>query len=58
MLENKKKTKRAESKKGTRKTINFTLLAPEAERVLLAGDFNAWNTHTSIKKRHQGKMED
>jgi len=37
------------------KRINFTLFAPKAQNVFLAGDFNGWNTYSHpLKKDFQG----
>jgi 1,4-alpha-glucan branching enzyme len=35
---------KTKTKKGKVKKVNFSLLAPQAERVLIAGEFNNWNT--------------
>jgi 1,4-alpha-glucan branching enzyme len=35
--------------------IQFTLVAPDAKKVAVVGDFNAWNpTHTAYQARHTG----
>jgi len=58
MLEKKRKPKRVEGRKKTQKRVSLTLSAPDAERVLLAGDFNAWNTHSHpLKKDTRGKWK-
>ena len=38
-----KETKKESSKKQNHKRATFKIMAPEAQSVLLAGDFNAWN---------------
>ena len=58
MLENKKKTKRVGSRKKTQKRVILTMSASEAKSVLLAGDFNDWNTHSHpFKKETKGKWK-
>ena len=49
-----KKTLRKKSKSKTKK-IEFTLYAPEAQRVTLAGDFNDWDVNAlPMKKDSKG----
>jgi len=35
--------KNSRESKETQKKVNFTLLAPKAQKVYLAGDFNSWD---------------
>ena len=37
--------------KQKRKKVNFSFLAPQAERVFIAGDFNAWDTTSHPMKK-------
>ncbi|MFH0811351.1 MAG: isoamylase early set domain-containing protein [Pseudomonadota bacterium] len=47
--------KKQEAKKLSKKRVRFTLEAPEAQKVILMGDFNNWNPKThSMKKDDQG----
>ena len=39
------------TKKEKSKKVNFSLLAPQAESVSIAGDFNNWNTISHPMKR-------
>jgi 1,4-alpha-glucan branching enzyme len=48
----KKTVKKAKTAlKPKRKRIQFSLHAPEAQRVSVAGDFNAWNPDTLVMKK-------
>lgn len=48
----KRKEKKQElSKKQNHKKATFKFMAPEAQSVLLAGDFNAWNPDANPLKR-------
>jgi len=47
----KKDTKKISKIKQNHKKITFKLHAPEAQCVLLAGDFNSWNPDTHPLKR-------
>ena len=53
-----RKTKKACKTKGVKKKLTsteFTLLAPDAEKVFLAGDFNDWNpSQYSMRKFKNG----
>ena len=41
-----------------KRKIRFTIIAPEASNVTVAGDFNAWDaTCHSLKKKTNGKWE-
>ena len=50
--------KSLENEKKPLKKVNFTLSAPEAQNVFLAGDFNGWdiNSHP-LKKGTKGKWK-
>jgi 1,4-alpha-glucan branching enzyme len=37
--------------KQKRKRVNFSFLAPQAERVFIAGDFNEWDTTSHPMKK-------
>ncbi|OGQ01209.1 MAG: hypothetical protein A2026_10165 [Deltaproteobacteria bacterium RBG_19FT_COMBO_46_12] len=39
------------NKKEKAKKVNFSLLAPQAESVSIAGDFNDWNPTSHLMKR-------
>ena len=58
MIGKEKKKVKKEAKelpKKTFKNVEFTLLAPEAMEVLLAGAFNSWDTQTlAMKKSKEG----
>lgn len=42
-------------KKDIKKKVSFEIMAPEAKKVLLSGDFNSWNTEgTPLKKQKTG----
>ena len=47
----KKGSERLKDKKETLKRVNFTLTAPEAQSVALAGNFNGWTAHIHPLKR-------
>lgn len=47
----KKEKKKESSKKQNHKRASFELMAPEAQSVLLAGDFNSWDTNVHPLKR-------
>jgi 1,4-alpha-glucan branching enzyme len=46
----KRKSRKLESKMEELK-VNFSLLAPEAQNVSLAGDFNDWNVNTHLLQK-------
>ncbi len=45
MMGRKTRIKRLEGEMEAQKRVNFRLSAPEAQNVLLAGDFNGWDVH-------------
>jgi 1,4-alpha-glucan branching enzyme len=47
----KRKSQKSESKIEELKKVNFALLAPEAQNVSLAGDFNDWNVNTHLLQK-------
>ena len=51
----KRNSKKVTIKKKTAKKVNFTMEAPEAQNISLAGNFNNWdiNSHP-LKKRSKG----
>ena len=51
--------KQAPKKEALRKRrIRFSIIAPEADKVTVAGDFNAWDaTCHSLKKKNNGQWE-
>ena len=52
------KKKLSEKAKPKTKKVRFSLSAPEAGRVFLAGDFNHWDIDTlPMKKDHKGTWE-
>lgn len=54
----KKKSKGVESEMKALKKVSFTLLAPGAQHVSLAGEFNGWDNHSHLlKKDSNGKWE-
>ena len=56
MIGKEKKQDKKEAKelpKKTFKNVEFILLAPEARKVLLAGAFNSWDTHTLLMKKNK-----
>jgi len=57
-MERKKKSKRLEGEMKALKRVNFSLLAPEAQNVSLAGNFNGWSTQAHpLKKSTKGKWK-
>jgi len=48
--------KKVSSKKPKAKKIKFSLLAPSAQSVFLAGDFNQWNWSSHPLKRDKNGM--
>ncbi|KPJ58720.1 MAG: hypothetical protein AMJ42_02745 [Deltaproteobacteria bacterium DG_8] len=52
----KKKEKKGLSKKQNHRKATFKLMAPEAQSVLLAGDFNSWNADTHPLERTSNGM--
>jgi 1,4-alpha-glucan branching enzyme len=51
----KKETKKGTPKKQNHKKATFQFMAPEAQSVLLAGDFNSWNPEANpLKKASNG----
>src|SRR4030042_6140043 len=51
----KMKKKLSEEAKPKTKKVRFNLVAPEAERAFLAGDFNNWDVdNLPMKKDHKG----
>ncbi|MGD0918602.1 MAG: isoamylase early set domain-containing protein [Thermodesulfobacteriota bacterium] len=46
------KKKSSEKAKPKTKKVRFSLYAPEAERVFLAGDFNHWDVNNLLLKRN------
>ncbi len=48
----KKKTKGLESKTEAARIVSFKVLAPEAQRVSLAGDFNNWGKDACLLKKN------
>jgi 1,4-alpha-glucan branching enzyme len=54
-MSKKKETKEGLSKKQNRKAT-FTFMAPEAQSVLLAGDFNSWDPKTHPLKKFSDDM--
>ena len=54
----KKKSKESESKTVTLKKANFILIAPEAKKVSLAGNFNGWDVNAHpLKKNSKGTWQ-
>jgi len=54
----KRKSQKSKSKMGELKKVNFSLLAPEAQNVSLAGDFNDWNANSHLlQKASNGTWE-
>ncbi len=54
----KKEAKAASSGKKVQKKALFSLMAPEAQHVQLAGDFNSWNPDVNpLKKSSRRAME-
>ena len=52
------RSKKSESKMEELQKVNFSLLAPDAQNVSLAGDFNDWNVTTHLlQKVSNGKWE-
>ncbi len=47
----KKKSRKLESKMEELKKVNFSLLAPDAQNVSLAGDFNDWDVNTHLLQK-------
>lgn len=52
----KRKSKKLESKMEELKKVNFTLLAPDAQNVSLAGDFNDWNVNSHLLQKVSNGM--
>lgn len=52
MMARKKDAKGSGKKVKALKTISFTMLAPEAQRVSLAGDFNNWGKDACLLKKN------
>jgi len=52
----KKEAKAASSGKKVQKKALFSLMAPEAQRVQLAGDFNSWNPEVNPLKKSSGGL--
>jgi len=46
MMARRTRTKRLEGEKEALKMVNFSLSAPQAQNVFLAGDFNGWDVHS------------
>jgi len=54
----KRKSKTLEGKTKALKKVDFTLLAPDAQSVSLAGDFNDWDVNSHLlKKDSSGKWK-
>jgi 1,4-alpha-glucan branching enzyme len=51
-----KKSKRLESEIRALRRVDFTLLAPEAKSVSLAGDFNGWDVNSLLLKENTKGM--
>lgn len=47
----KRKSKKSESKMEELQKVNFSLLAPGAQNVSLAGDFNDWDVNTHLLQK-------
>ena len=47
----KRKSRKLESKMEELKKVNFSLLAPDAQNVSLAGDFNDWDVNTHLLQK-------
>jgi 1,4-alpha-glucan branching enzyme len=47
----KRKSRKLESKMEELKKVNFSLLAPDAQKVSLAGDFNDWDVNTHLLQK-------
>ena len=58
MVTKKRNSREVNNKKKTARKVNFTMVAPEAQNVFLAGDFNDWeaNPHP-LKKDNKGNWE-
>ena len=56
MARKKEKKKESSGKKQNHKKAIFKLMAPEAQSVLLAGDFNSWNPEAHPLKRTSNGM--
>jgi 1,4-alpha-glucan branching enzyme len=52
----KRKSEKLESKMEELKKVNFTLLAPDAQNVSLAGDFNDWNANSHLLQKVSNGM--
>jgi 1,4-alpha-glucan branching enzyme len=52
----KRKSKKLESKMEELKKVNFTLLAPDAQNVSLAGDFNDWHANSHLLQKASNGM--
>jgi 1,4-alpha-glucan branching enzyme len=50
-MEGRRKMPRKKSKESNTKRVRFSLQAPEAESVSLAGDFNGWDVNSLPMKR-------
>jgi hypothetical protein len=58
MMGRRTRIKRLEGEMEAQKRVNFRLSAPEAQNVLLAGDFNGWDVHSHpLKKDSKGTWE-
>ena len=54
MVTKKKKSSEVSSKKKAARKVNFTMFAPEAQKVCVAGDFNNWDTNSHPLKASKG----
>jgi 1,4-alpha-glucan branching enzyme len=54
-MEKKRKFEGSERELVTLKQVDFMLSAPEAKTVVLAGDFNDWDTHSHPLKKDSKK---
>ena len=56
MLNRKEKDKQVGSVKKATKKVNFSTVAPDAEEVLLVGDFNGWEDNPYLLKKDKRGM--
>ena len=58
MVTKKRNSREVNNKKKTARKVNFTMVAPEAQNVFLAGDFNSWDISSHpLKKASKGNWK-